>query len=201
MTRNQSRDMPRPEGKKRALLYTNIWRYVVDNASQGPLLRLAREGSYDIQIAPAVLYETLRLGDAQLRTALVRLMTNARFHRLMPEAYSESMEVLQEIERVRPDWLRDSPDVRFFDRLKKDWTRKTGGFWVRCVRSLGTEVRKLSDLEGDMMKGARAEARLRREEAINSEWKRIPPLDETLAALDRPLPGWRGDMKCGDGKA
>jgi hypothetical protein len=132
------RKPPRADSKRRALLDSNIWRYIVDNTSQGPLLRLARDGSYDVQIAPAVLYETLRLRDARLRTSLVRLMTNSRFHRLMPEAYSESMEILHEVERIRPDWLRDAPDMQFFNRLRNDWTRKTGGFWVRCARSPGS---------------------------------------------------------------
>ena len=86
-----------PDGRKRALLDTNIWRYVVDNDSQGALLRLARDGSYNVQVAPGVLYETLRLKDNLLRATLVRLMTNSRFHRLMPEAFSESMEILREI--------------------------------------------------------------------------------------------------------
>jgi predicted nucleic acid-binding protein len=84
------------------LLDTNIWRYVVNIGSQGALLRIARDGLYDVQIAPAVLHETLRLKNASLRATLVRLMTNSRFHRLMPEAYSESMEILREIERIRP---------------------------------------------------------------------------------------------------
>jgi hypothetical protein len=186
--------IPRPGGKKRALLDTNIWRYVVDNASQGRLLRLAREGSYDVQIAPAVLYETLRLRDGKLRATLVRLMTNSRFHRLMPEAYSESMEILQEIERVRPDWLRDAPDVQFFNRLKNDWTRRTGGFWARCARSPESEARFLSDVEGEMIEGARVKAQLAREEMINSEWKRNPPMDKTLAGFHWQIPGWRGEM-------
>jgi hypothetical protein len=118
----------RGKGRARALLDTNIWRYVVDNGSQGALLSLARDGAYDVQIAPGVLYETLRLKNASLRAALVHLMVNPRFQRLMPEAYSESMEILREIERVRPHWLRDTPNLQFFNRLKKDWTRRTGGF-------------------------------------------------------------------------
>jgi hypothetical protein len=111
-----------PNGKKRALLDTNIWRYVVDSGSQGTLLRLASNGSYDVQIAPGVLYETLRLKDVALRATLVRLMTNFRFHRLLPEAYSESMEILREIERLRPDWppvtgpsLLQSPQERLVE--------------------------------------------------------------------------------------
>lgn len=89
------------DGRRQALLDTNIWRYVVDNNSQGRLLRLARDGSYDVQIAPGVLYEALRLKDVSLRATLVRLMTNPGFHRLMSEAYSESMEVLREARLAR----------------------------------------------------------------------------------------------------
>ena len=193
-TKLPERETPRSDGKKRALLDTNVWRYVVDDASQGSLLRLAREGPFDVQIAPAVVYETLRLRDGELRAILVRLMTNYRFRRLMPEAYSESMEILKEIERIRPDWLRDVPDIQFFNRLKKDWTRRTGGFWVRCARSPASEARSLSDVEGEMIEGAKIEARLGREEMMNSEWKRNPPMDKTLAGFHRPVPGWSGKM-------
>jgi hypothetical protein len=112
----------------------------------------------------------------------------------MPEAYSESMEILQEIERVRPDWLRDAPDVQFFNRLKNDWTRRTGGFWARCARSPESEARFLSDVEGEMIEGARVKAQLAREEMINSEWKRNPPMDKTLAGFHWQIPGWRGEM-------
>lgn len=184
----------RPNARKRVLLDTNIWRYVVDNDSYGHLLRLARDGSYNVQIAPGVLYETLRLKDASLRATLVRLMTNSRFHRLMPEAYSESMEILREIERARPDWLRDAPDLQFFNRLKKDWTRRTGGFWVRCARSPESEARFLSQVEGEMIEGAKIQTQLARKEMIGSGWKRNPPMDKTLAGFHRPVPGWRGEM-------
>lgn len=181
-------------GKKRALLDTNIWRYVVDNNAQGDLLRLARKGSCKVQIAPGVLYETLRLKDIPLRATLVRLMTNSRFHRLMPEAYSESMEILREIEQVRPDWLRHKPDLRFFNRLQKDWSRTRGGFWVRCERSPESEASFLGQDEGEMIEGARAQAQLARKEMIDIGWKRNPPMDKTLAGFNFPVPGWRGDM-------
>jgi hypothetical protein len=183
-----------PAGKKRALLDTNIWRYVVDSDSQGRLLRLARDGSYNVQIAPGVLYETLRLKDAALRATLVRLMTNSRFHRPMPEAYSESMEMLREIERLRPDWLRDEPDLQFFNRLKKDWTRKTGGFWVRCARSPESEARYIAQMEGEVMEVAKSQAQRARREMIDIGWKSNPPMDKTLAGFKFPVPGWRGDM-------
>jgi hypothetical protein len=180
--------------RRRALLDTNIWRYIVDDGAQGRFLRIGRTASYDVQVAPVVVYETLRLKDVQLRARIVRLMTNTRFGRLMPEAYSESMEILREVERVRPDWLRASPDIRFFDRLKNDWSRKTGGFWVRCAESPATDAGYLGTAEGEMIENARAQARLARDEMRASDWKWNPPMDKTLAGFHRPLPGWNGEM-------
>jgi hypothetical protein len=158
------------------------------------LLRLARRGAYDVQIAPGVLYEILRLKDTSLRARLVHLMTNSRFSRLMPEAYSESMELLRAIERVRPDWLRSTPDLLFFDRLKKDWTRRTGGFWVRCARSAESEANFLGQVEGKMIEGAKAQAQSARKEMMEIGWKRNPSMDKTLAGFNCPVAGWRGDM-------
>ena len=185
---------PKRNGKPRALLDTNIWRYVVDNNAQGALIRAARHGSYDVQIAPGVLYETLRLKDVPLRANLIRLMTNPCFHRLMPEAYSESMEILREIERVRPDWLREVPSLQFFDRLKKDWARKTGGFWVRCERSPESEARHVTQIEDGLMENAKSQAEYARKEMMDIGWKSNPPMDKTLAGFNFPVPGWRGDM-------
>lgn len=180
--------------KTRALLDTNVWRYVIDHGAQGHLLRLARDGDYDVQIAPTVVYETLRIRDVQLRARLVRLMTNTRFHRLMPDAYSESMEILREIQRIRPAWRRPSPDIAFFRRLKNDWTRKTGGFWVRCARSPDIEAAHLRHLEGELIEAARAQSKFAREEMLASNWKRNPPMDKTLAGFNRPVPGWSSKM-------
>lgn len=194
MTTKIPQDRTRAPGDRtRALLDSNIWRYVIDNGSQGRLLRLARDSRYLVQIAPSVLYEALRLKDVSKRTPLVRLMTNSRFHRLMPEAYSESMEVLREIERVRPQWLRDTPDLRFFNRLKKDWSRRTGGFWVRSANSPRSEAHYVAELEGTMMEEARVEAEVGRKEIMESPWRRIPRLDEMVIRFEYQLPGWRGD--------
>jgi len=188
-------EVPRmSNGRRRALLDTNIWRYVVDNDASGRFLRAVSDSAYIVQIAPSVVYETFRLQDAALRETLVHLMTNHRFQRLMPEAYSESMEILREIERVRPNWLRENPDLHFFNRLKKDWSRKTGGFWVRCVRSLEKEASYIATLEGTVMEATRDQARNARKEMIDIGWKSNPSMDKTLAGFSCPVPGWRGDM-------
>lgn len=184
---------PKSGAKPRALLDTNIWRYIVDAEAEGRLLGAARRGAYDIQIAPSVLYEKLRIQDVALRSRHVRLMVNARFKRLMPEAYSESMEILREIERARPEWLRPNPNLQFFKRLKNDWHRTRGGFWVRCARTPSREASFVAQLEGNLIPTARAQSYAARKEMRESEWKKNPPMDKTLVSFPQPEPGWRGD--------
>jgi hypothetical protein len=104
------------------------------------------------------------------------------------------MEILREIERARPDWMRETPDLKFFSRLKNDWSRKMGGFWVRCARDPDGEARFLCQSEGDMIAGGRMVAQIARNETIRWNWKRNPPMDKTLGGFQQPVPGWRGDM-------
>jgi hypothetical protein len=180
--------------KKRAILDSNVWRYIVDAGSQGELLRVAKNSPYSIQIAPAVIYEALRLRDIPLRDRIVALMTNRRFVRLMPEAYSESMEVLGEIRRLKPGWLRKFPDNEFFMRSRNDWTRKMGGFWVRCAESPDLESQRLQTMEGPLLSQAHEQFRGARKETMESSWKHNPPMDKTLAGFSHPIPGWSGEM-------
>lgn len=189
------RDTGRP-GKmtSRFLLDSNIWRYVLDAGAQGALLRAANSRSITVQVAPAVAYEALRLRDVPLRDRLIALMTNHRFERLMPEAYSESMEILGEVRRLRPEWLRPSPDQRFFTRSRNDWSRKMGGFWVRCARSPETEALRVQMAEGSLLKQAAEQIRDARKEMMEVGWKANPSMDKTLASPLHPIAGWNGEM-------
>jgi len=113
----------------------------------------------------------------------------------MPEAYSESMEILREIERIRPEWLRETPDFHFFNRLKKDWTRKMGGFWVRCARSPNSEARFITGREGDLIEDARVQTKNARKEMIEGDWKRNAAMDKTLASLTQPVTKARKSLR------
>lgn len=179
--------------KTRILLDTNIWRYIVDAKLQGRLLRVAENGHYRVQIAPAVVYETLRYRDRPLRSKLISVMTSSRLERLMPEAYTESLEILEEAKRHRPDWLHADPDTRLFNRIEKYWTRKSGGFWVRCARSPEREASILAPYERSIIDGARAEASRQRQEMIGLRLPRMPSLNTITAKLLEPHPGWSGE--------
>lgn len=175
------------------LLDSNVWRYVHDVSANGKLIKLARNGSFDILLAPAVVYEALRLKNIAVRDALIRLMTTSGFKRLMPEAYSESMEFLAEVERVRPEWLRREPDLAFFKRLRNDWWKTTGGFWVRVARSPGKEAGYLGPSEETMIENAQAQSRNARREIMDADWKVNKAMDKTMSQFMVPVPGWRGD--------
>jgi hypothetical protein len=84
-------------------------------------------------------------------------------------------------------------DFITLNRLKKDWMRRTGGFWVRCARSSESEARLVSQLEDGMMERARIEIQRARKETIDEGRKRAP-LDKWLTGFNFPVPGWRGDM-------
>lgn len=179
--------------KRRVLLDTNVWSYVVGSGKQGDLLNVTRSGRVEVQIAPGVLYETLRIPDVGLMTAIVRLQTKHHFRRLMPEAYSESQEILHAIARHRPEWLRVAPDTTFHNRLKLDWSRRMGGFWVRCEKSPVQEAAYLRQAEGRLIDASRTEAKLRREEMRQGGWKANPPMDKTMGRPLQPTPGWNGE--------
>ena len=81
----------------RVLLDANVWRRGSDAGAGGRLANLATEKGLRIVVAPSVIYEALRCSDAQLRRRLVGLLVRQEWKRLMPEAYSESMELRGEI--------------------------------------------------------------------------------------------------------
>lgn len=179
--------------QRRILLDSNLWRYILDAGFQGRLLRVARHGNVAIQIAPAVMYEALRLRDAPLRHRLVELMANQAFHRLMPEAFSESMDILNEIKRLRPEWLRQTPDLAFFERNRKDWSRKMGGFWVRCAKSPDHEAGCIAESEGAVMDQAQQQIRKMRKEMLATGWNGNLGLDEIRMVPEERLRGWNGE--------
>lgn len=179
--------------KQRVLLDTNVWRYVIDTASQGLLFSLKRASHLEIQVAPGVVYETLRLKDPELRGRIIALMVDRRFTRLMPEAYSESLEILDAVNRLRPEWLRRTPDLDFIHRLKRDWSLKTGpGFWRRCAESADSEADWISSREGDSRVRGHEASQHASQEIKDAKWSRNPSFDKTMVRFSFDVPGWDG---------
>lgn len=177
--------------KPRMLLDTNVWRYVADARREDALIRFAKDGRWHVQIAPAVVFETLRFNDVALMRTIVGVQTKPQFHRLMPEAFSEAQEILTAIRSLRPGWLRDVPHLETVAALRDEWSRK--GFWRRCQRSPSGEAAWLRDREGNLAEAAHADVKARREEMLKGGWKHRPSMDKVLAMPISPIPGWKGD--------
>jgi hypothetical protein len=178
----------------RILVDTNIWRYILDAKAAGRILRAIEASPHEVQVAPSVLYETLRIRHAQLRKRHVDLLTDRRLTRLMPEAFAEAEELRGEISEIRPAWLRPIADFNSFNTLKKDWSRKAGGFWQRCRKSPDSERAILQRLGDDkVIARARDQTYSARDEMLKANWKHFSNLNEALVTFDRKMPGWRGE--------
>ncbi|MGE0315930.1 MAG: hypothetical protein AB7P21_30305 [Lautropia sp.] len=176
-----------------AILDSNVWRYVADAGAELALIRAARSSPLRIAVAPAVLYEALRMRDADLRRRLARLMTEPGWERLMPEAYLEAMDVLDEMRCHRPGWLRQPPDQSRFNRFRYDWVRRRGGFWERARIATDKESRDLALLDNNLMDRARDEARATRQTLQQDGWHyHSIRLSDVRAGWSDAAPGWDG---------
>jgi hypothetical protein len=175
----------------RILLDTNVWRYLVDSDGLEAVYRAAKGADGAILACPAVLYEMLRCGDLSLRQRLVKAICRSRWIRMMPEAYEESMELLQETRRLRPLWLITSPNLREFNQLHADW-RGERGVWWRARRDAAEAGSWLEEVEGDLVSRARGgTVKLREEMRGQTPFERME-LERWTATFPQQPAGWDG---------
>lgn len=191
--RNRHDLKPRPRAKTKVLLDTNIWGYLADHKAGEELLRIVATQNLEIVISPGVVYEALRMPIPHLRDAQIKLLTSERWTRLMPEAHSESVELLAEMRRLRPEWLLSEPNLNRFYAHRRDWMRKRHGFWHRARNQTVHEAQHLKTLECPVLDTAREHARAARKNMYGSDFPENAPLDDLRAILPHPRPGWDGD--------
>lgn len=187
---------PQQKSGKRVLLDRNAWSYVADSGAGPDLLRAALRSHAEILVAPTVVFETLAIGDEQMRKRHMLLLTLPHWHRLMPDAYSKCMELLGEIKRLHPEWLRPQPDRERFRFQRHDWTRKKGGFWQIARENPAQLAEQLGIKEGwqkNLTDLARLEAQQWRdqfrEDPSAENWR----LHAVTGAPNFSVPGWNGD--------
>lgn len=185
----------------RILLDTNVWRYVVAQEQVARLRSESRSRGWEVQVAPAVVYEVLRYQDDGVRQQVAEALTRTSWARLMPEIFTESHALVSAIRRRRPDWLRPDPDLRAFHQQRADWVGN-GGFWLRARRDPAWQA-SLNDGVGDRtLDIARRGAELRREsfskiafEKLDTRWTtRVPGRPEGVDAwrVENALVWWHG---------
>jgi hypothetical protein len=134
--------------KEKILLDTNVWRYIHDANIAADIFSAIRNSRKEILVAPSVLFETARMKDIAVRNGILRLMTDARLKRLMPEAFSVCNELHKEMNRLHPEWTLAKCDMPIYMRNRHDWKRKKGGVWDRFRLTTNAAVDNLMQMEG-----------------------------------------------------
>jgi predicted nucleic acid-binding protein len=174
----------------RVLLDTNVWNYIVEVDGVEPLRQAARANRVAIVACPAVVYECLRVADPDKRRRRAKALAREDWLRLMPEAFSEAEDVRREMQRLRPGWLLDTPDLRQWSRNRADWQ---SGFWRRVRREPGVVAGHIKALGDDRLQQARGATKAARKQGESLghtihtfKWNRA------TGAFAVPTPGWDG---------
>jgi hypothetical protein len=154
-------DRVRPE---RWLIDTNLWSSVADASLGSDLVMAAKRKHIEILAAPSVLYELLRTPNESVRKRFVGVITLPHWKRLMPETFSETKEILAEVRRLRPHWLRTTPNRGKYMRIFHDWRSRNGGMWQRARDTASREAEFIDQLGGAELQTARDGARQFRKE-------------------------------------
>ncbi|WP_405791575.1 hypothetical protein OG753_36005 [Streptomyces sp. NBC_00029] len=114
----------------RIMLDNNIWSYLGDERAGDRFKKVARSLGHRVVTAPSVLLEVLQHPRADKRAAIVEAMTTATDERLRSEADREGAEVVAEVRRLHPEWMRSMPDTGREATWRTYWTKR---FWRQAV--------------------------------------------------------------------
>jgi hypothetical protein len=110
----------------RVILDTNVWTYIGEREETEEFERLEDELTLEIVIPPSILLEAARTPVPDIRDRIVDAITRRRATRVhpLPEARHEADEVVAEIRRLRPIWVRRSPLTSKLPPLEAFWTKR-----------------------------------------------------------------------------
>ena len=107
--------------RSRLLLDTNVWRSSWITTALRQFARQPAPPKSTSSQPPLSLYEMLATRNTELRGRLVRAITRGCWFRPMTEIFDEAAQLRHEVQRVRPEWLKQDPDLRYWYKLKADW--------------------------------------------------------------------------------
>lgn len=176
----------------RLFLDTNVWSYVSDYGAASDLARAARRSKAEIAVSPAIVDEAIALPNEGARNRVLALVTDPQWKRLMPESFSECVEVKREILRLRPAWKVSSPKLAEVNRLRYDWVRRSGGFWHRARAGVAppeTDESLRADRESAL---AKEESYQIRQRLVKAKSAGDTHLQHVAGLLSAGTPGWSG---------
>jgi hypothetical protein len=117
-----------------------------------------------------------------------------RWKKLMPEAYSEAIEFVNESRRLNAPWVRAKPHgSKSRNMFLRDWTKVAGGFWDRVRLDTAGEARRIDWQDPLLLSRAREIARANRSITENSNLKEGTKLSMVFSKPPGSVSGWRGD--------
>jgi len=122
----------------RVMLDTNLWSSIGDEMVVDGFNSLMKARSCEVVMPPSTLVEVARLPVAAARQRIIHALVTGGQRRLPTEAQMESEELVSEIRRVRPQWLRSMPDTAKVVSLNNFWTNR---IWREAVSGLTAHTR------------------------------------------------------------
>jgi hypothetical protein len=110
----------------RIVLDTNIWSYIGQGGEADAFEELARAKHIGVVVPPSVLLEVMKTPDPSALAQIVDAVTRGARDWTHPptEARQLAEEVVSEIRRLRPAWVRTFPETSNVERLEKFWTKR-----------------------------------------------------------------------------
>ncbi|MDG4791116.1 hypothetical protein O7626_35315 [Micromonospora sp. WMMD1102] len=177
----------------RVMMDTNLWSSVGDEGVARSFDKMVTARGLEVVVPPSTLLEVIRLPVPHVRQRIIEAMAMGPRRRLATEAQSESAEVINEVRRVRPGWIRSMPDTGRVASLNTFWTKQ---IWRRALQ----DSQPLH--ESQMRQRPRSEYLVRRQRDQRAEMLKskfgVRPLTAILAtpipeAPDWYLDGWSGE--------
>jgi hypothetical protein len=177
----------------RVILDTNLWSSIGDEGVVRQFDALMTVRGLDVFVPPSTLLEVVRLPAVGPRQRIITALGTGVRRRLPSEAQSESAEVVAEVRRSRPEWIRRMPDTARVASLNGFWTKRV---WRQAL----LDSQPMHDYE--MRQRAESEYMVRRQREQRTQMLQanfgVRPLTAILAtpspdAPDWYLAGWSGD--------
>ncbi|MEU5273300.1 hypothetical protein AB0G77_33225 [Streptomyces hygroscopicus] len=114
----------------RITLDNNIWSYLGDERAGDRFKTVAHSLGHRVVTAPSVLLGGLQHPRSDIRAAIIDTIVTATDERLRSEADREGAEVVSEVRRLRPEWMRAMPGTGREASWRTYWTKR---FWREAV--------------------------------------------------------------------
>jgi hypothetical protein len=177
----------------RIILDTNLWSSIGDEMVASSFDALMKSQSLQVVVPPSILVEVLQLPKSEARDRIIRALAKGPRYRLPTEAQSMSDEIVSEVRRTRPAWMRSMPDTARVWSLNNSWTKR---IWRAALEDSGP-MHEYETSYASLTEALVRAQRVQRRDYATSSFTVLPLTALTVTPdPDNPrsrLPGWPGE--------